>query len=260
MKNLADKITKKIKKDEIKPKSKWFFLLKNYFIWSVFTLAVISGGVAFVVIIFGITSNDWDIHEHLHQSFGQYFLLTLPYYWIGLMTIFLAIAAVYYRHTSTGYRYKVYLILLGSIVVSFLLGIILFTFGAGEKLEDMFANRLPYYHNFMDQRIETWSHPEEGLLAGRIIKVVDSENIKVKDLSRQEWMVDIKNAHIANSGRAKIIKENKVIKIIGEEEGENKFKAEKIRPWEGRHERCGQHLRRMNMEREHRQHKEDDDN
>ncbi len=244
MKNLSEKITEKIVQEKIRPKTRWFFLLKNYFIWTMFTLAVVLGGFAFVVIIFGVTSNDWDIYKYLHESFGQYLLLTLPYYWVGLMILFLGVAAYYYRHTSTGYRHKVYLIVLGSIGGSFLLGMILYTFGLGDKLENIFANKLPYYNNFIDQRIEMWTQPEKGLLSGKILEVVDSENIKLRDLTRKEWLVDIKNV---DDEQKKLIRKSEIIKVIGEKEGKDEFKAVEIRPWQGRHEKCRRHHGREKM-------------
>ena len=244
MQNLSDKITQKIKQEKIKPKARWLFLLKNYFIWGVFVAAVALGGLAFVVIIFGVTTNDWDIYKYLHQSFGQYLFLTLPYYWVGLMMIFLGIAAYYYRHTSVGYKYKVYFILLGSIVASFLLGIILYAFGLGEKLENTFANKLPYYNNFIDHRIEMWSQPESGLLSGKISGVVDLESIILRDLARKDWLVNIKNI---DDEQRKLIEKSRIIKVIGKKEGEDEFRAVEIRPWQGRHERCRRHHEREEM-------------
>ena len=128
------------------------------------------------------------------------------------------------------------------------MGIVLYAFGLGEKLENTFANRLPYYNNFIDHRIEIWSQPEKGLLAGKVSEIIDSENLKIKDLARQEWLVDISNVHDDNRN---IIKKNTIIKVIGEKEAEKEhsFKAIEIRPWQGRHEECHHHMRRARLER-----------
>ena len=64
-KSISKKILQKIRKEQIKPKPKWEFLLKNYVFWGAFILSIIVGGLASSVAIFRLVNNDWDIMHKL---------------------------------------------------------------------------------------------------------------------------------------------------------------------------------------------------
>ncbi|GAH23334.1 unnamed protein product, partial [marine sediment metagenome] len=40
MKNVSNEVLKKIKDNNIKPKPRWYFITKNYFIWSIFGISI----------------------------------------------------------------------------------------------------------------------------------------------------------------------------------------------------------------------------
>ena len=231
MKNFSDKIANKIKKENIKPKSKLVFLLKDYFIWSIFGVAIVIGGLAFVVMLFLLTSNDWDIHQHLDKSFWEYLLISLPYFWISILVLFLLLAYYNYRHTKEGYRYKTYLIVFGSVIMSIVIGTGLFFLGMGNKIEQIFADNLPYYNNFTQHRIEMWNQPEKGLLAGEIIEFND-DVLKLKDFKKNIWKI---NTSDASWRGGKVAQLGEQIKIIGAKQSESEFTAQEIRSWVGRH-------------------------
>ena len=229
MTKLTDKITKKIKEEKIQPISKWKFLMKDYLIWTAFGISVIIGGLAFAVIIFLLTNNDWSIYRNLDKSFIEYTFLSLPYFWIMFLGIFSAVAYYNYKHTKSGYKYNPLLAILASIILSFILGSTLFYAGLGSKIEDAFVDKFPYYKNIMEKRMEIWNNSGQGLLAGTIEKVNDSSFI-IKDLSGKKWEVNIENAVVK---KVMVIQEGAMVKIIGRDDGDNLFIAEQLRPWMG---------------------------
>jgi len=236
MKNLADKIASKIKSEEIKPKSKWIFLLKDYFIWSIFGFSIIIGGLAFVVILFIFTTSDWDMHRYLEGGFGMHFLTVLPRLWIGTLILFLLVAYYNYRHTKSGYRYKAYLVVLASVIMSIAIGTGLFFMGLGSKIEQFFANNLPYYGGYMQHRVEMWNQPEKGLLAGEIVKIKSDDVLEVKDFNNTIWQIDVSDALWRGGSVTQV---GKQIKIIGTKKTDNEFIAQEVRPWTGRHGNIG---------------------
>ena len=234
MGNLADKIVSKIKSEEIKPKSKWIFLLKDYFIWSIFGFSIIIGGLALVVILFIFTTSDWDMYRYLEGGFGMHFLTILPRLWIGTLILFLLVAYYNYRHTKSGYRYKAYLVVLASIIMSVAIGTGLFFMGLGSKIEQSFANNLPYYCGYMQHRMEMWNQPEKGLLAGEIVKIKKDDILEVKDFNNNIWQIDVSDTLWRGGG---IVRTGKQIKIIGIKKTDDEFIAQEIRPWVGRREK-----------------------
>ncbi len=231
MKKLSDKIVSEIKEKKIRPKPKWIFLLKDYFIWSIFGISVVIGGLAFVVILFLLTTNDWDVYKHLGRDPSLYFLTMLPRIWIGTLILFLLIAYYNYRHTKKGHRYKTYVIVLGSVLGSVVIGTVLFFTGLGSRIEESFASVLPYYGGFMEHRMKIWTQPQKGLLAGEIIKVKSKNILLIEDFKKNVWKVDISNALWR---RRRIVGIGDKIKIIGVEKSGNVFIAREIRPWIGR--------------------------
>ena len=76
-KKIKNSVIDKIKKDHIKPKPKWEFLLKDYTLYALFALLLIIGGLTVSVIILNITTNHWDIHKNLGGSFIVFVLKNL---------------------------------------------------------------------------------------------------------------------------------------------------------------------------------------
>jgi hypothetical protein len=50
-KDLSKEVLEKIKKQRLKPKSKWHFVLKDSAVWFVFAASIILGALSFSVIL-----------------------------------------------------------------------------------------------------------------------------------------------------------------------------------------------------------------
>jgi len=235
MKNLADKITAKLKDDNIKPKPKWQFLLKDYLLWSVFGVNVVLGAMFFVVTLFSLQDNDWDIYKHLDQNFLEYIIMTMPYLRITALAGFIFLAYYNYKHTDKGYKYKTHWILIMSVVVMMLVGGTLFLVGVEEKIENLFSRSLPYYNSTEERRIQVWHHPERGLLGGEIVEIGKDSEIVLQDCHNKSWQVNIQE--VIWKGPIGKPEMGRRIKVIGEQLGEDEFKAREVRPWTGEHRR-----------------------
>ncbi|PIS42887.1 MAG: hypothetical protein COT24_01245 [Candidatus Kerfeldbacteria bacterium CG08_land_8_20_14_0_20_40_16] len=223
-KNILDKI----KENKITPKPKWQFRLEQVGIWALAVLSLIIGAKAFAVIIFRLVNNDWEIREHLGRSLLNHALLTLPYLWIIVMVLFILLAYYNARHTKKGYRYSVYGIVIGTVVVSLFLGGILYSTGFGYEIDFLFSENLSGYQKIMPNRGEFWSQPEAGFLSGEVISQKGS-NLMLRSFDGEIWTVDISNTNIPDFVN---INKGSLIRIIGEiVEKEKKFIAKEIFPW-----------------------------
>ncbi|MCK5767319.1 MAG: hypothetical protein KAH35_02955, partial [Candidatus Atribacteria bacterium] len=126
MKNISEEIFKKIKKENIKPKSYRYFATKNYFIWFLFGISIILGSFAFSMILFMFRQLDWDIYHYLGNSFLKTVFISLPYLWLIFLILFLGIAYYNFIHTKRGYRFRFITILVTSLIISTLLGTALY--------------------------------------------------------------------------------------------------------------------------------------
>jgi len=228
MKDFSKNILGKIKTEKIKPISKWNFIFKKSFIWSMFGFSVVLGGFAFGSILTQISTTEWEIRHQVTKSLMHFLFLTLPYFWIVFMLGFSALAYYYLRHTSKGYKYSTLLIINSSLLISVLFGTILFATGISEKMEDTFQEHSPFYREILDQRTHLWKSPDKGLLAGKILMMINKDQIKIEDLQGKIWTVDISNAIIKKEVP---LAENIIIKIIGQKNKGFFFIAKEIRPW-----------------------------
>ena len=229
MKKISEEVLKKIKKENIKPKSYWHFATKNYFIWFLFCISIILGSFAFGMVLFMFKQLDWDTYRYLGDSFLKTVFISLPYLWFIFLVLFLGIAYYNFIHTKRGYRYRFIFILFISLAMSVMFGTGLYFNGFSERLENIFSRRIPYYNKLVYTCENQWMQPQKGLLAGTITELGISNNIfRLIDCKNQSWEVNIGNT--IWKGKLKPFIGLK-IKLIGKMEDENRFKAIEIRPW-----------------------------
>jgi hypothetical protein len=215
-----------IEAKKIKPKPKWQFLLKNYLIWSIAGIAALIGSLAMAVIIYIAVNRDWFLYsQKIHRPPLGNFLLDLPIIWIILLLIVVFIALYDVRHSKTGYKYSVYLIVIGSLLIIFVCGIIGHYFGLGAGIDKRAGQKIPFYRSIEKQTFNLWTEVENGHLGGKFVRKIDDNTIEIRDLAGKTWQVDITN--IENP----LFKEGEKLKIIGDKTDDNTFKAQDIHFW-----------------------------
>ncbi len=226
---LSQKVLNQIKEKNIKPKPTLEFFLRECFVWFFGTISLLVGGLVFSVIIYMFVTNDWDVYEYIDESFFSFILVTLPYFWLLFLAFFIFIADYNFKHTKTGYRYKLIFIISISILISIVLGFIFYIAGMGKIIDKAFSENIPQYYHIMNKRMIIWKHPERGLLSGIVIEVFGDSVFKMKDINNIYWFVDKKNAVIV--GGLSLIEDGQRLRVIGKKIDENNFKAFKIMPW-----------------------------
>ncbi|MCK5510431.1 hypothetical protein KAI65_02720 [Candidatus Parcubacteria bacterium] len=232
--NIGKKILDIIEEKKIIPRPKWQFLLKAVLTWISGIISLIIGALAFSVIIYMLKNNDWDAYMYINDSLLQFILLTLPYFWILFLIMFIFIFHYNFRHTKKGYKYRLYVVAVLSIFLSMLIGSVLYASGVGKSIDFVLSDRLPAYTKFINRRQKIWMAADEGRLGGIIINIKSEKEFELEDLEGKAWHIMCVGADI--HPRAKIEVNNK-IRIIGEEILKadldmGAFKAELILPAE----------------------------
>ncbi|MFA7169373.1 MAG: hypothetical protein WC178_00795 [Candidatus Paceibacterota bacterium] len=228
-KDFSQEILEKIKTEQIKPKSRWLFVFKNSLVWLIFGASIILGALSFSVILHFWEINDWDVSYRLSENFLTFVILTMPYFWLICFLAFLGLAYLYLKNTKTGYRYEFAKILVLSLALSFVIGGLLYSIGAGRQTESEFAARAPFYKNIKNNQEEIWFQPERGVIAGKVLTILENgEILELDDPHHVVWTVDASDAEYF---REFIVKEGFMIKVFGKVGDEkNLFVAEEIRP------------------------------
>lgn len=226
MNKLSDTLLKKIETENIEPKSKWAFLLKDGVVWGIGVASLFLGGLALAVIFSVLFNTDFSLGAQLGKPGLKLFFLVLPYIWVILLAGFILLTHFQLRHTKRGYKYSLPVIVLTVLGGSLLLGIGLYQIGIGQAVDEHFVERSDLYRGAIQSRLDLVHNPEEGRLAGRV-EVSQEDSLVLKDLEGQDWVVDITEASLPFN---RPIPEGAPIRIMGEYINEGVFEAEDISP------------------------------
>lgn len=222
LEKLEEKILNKIKNEHLAPKPRWRFLLKEWLVWLFGFLSLLVGAAAVATMIYLAPGNDWLMSASAENSFAAWIVLSLPYFWLFFLGLFVALLYFNIKRTKRGYRYPAHLIVLAAILVSIILGVIFSALGVGEKIDNLLGRRAPFYDLVFNPRIDAWSRPEDGRLAGLVVSRLDESNFILADRERGEWQI------IYSGDDEELIIVGQLLRAIGKISGEKTFMARKI--------------------------------
>lgn len=221
---LEQKIIERIKSGHLSPRPQWHFLMKEGLIWAVGGLALLVGAAAVSVMIYLGSNNDWPAYSQAGRSFGAWLLLSLPYFWLIFLGLFLWLLSYNLKHTKRGYRYPISLIVSAAVIASIILGFIFSAVGLGEKIDNILGRQAPLYDRVFNPHIDFWSQPADGRLAGLVVSLSDQEHFVLVDRERSQWMVT-HDAQVAD-----LIIAGQPVRVVGKISGELEFTAKDIMP------------------------------
>jgi hypothetical protein len=224
--DLSKHVLEKIKEEHIVPKPRWEFLLKDSAVWTAGVASLIIGGLAVSIIIYLTRNDDWDILREAGTSFTDALLIALPYFWIAAVAAFILVAHYNFKHTKEGYRYRIPFIVIGSVLVSVLLGVIFYDIGAGRAVDNALTKTVPPYRTFAHPRAMMWSRPEHGMIAGTIIDATNPLSFRLRDFRERTWTVRVEPPP------PMIVRQGVQIRCLGRQIEPDTFEAVRIMPWE----------------------------
>jgi len=223
---LSESILKKIKQEKITPRSKYFFIFKNISFWMLFILAIILGAISFSIILFSLKNTDFDIFDSLCETTGISHLLNLlPLLWILFIGIAIGLGIWGLQHTKRGYKIALSIILGGNILGSIFLGSFVYGMGGGEKLEEIFEDKIPIYQGIRKKHQKIWGHPE---VSGRLAGMVESVNKENQTLILSDPYGRTREINYKNSQNFEP-QVGQVIKMKGQIDKNGKFSIQRIR-------------------------------
>ncbi len=221
LEKLQQQILAKIKDESLSPKPRWHFLLKERLVWTFGALALSVGAAAVSVMLYLAKSNEWFILADSDRGLAAWLLLSLPYFWLVFLALFLWLLSYNLKHTRSGYRYPTILIALAAILASVILGGAFFALGLGAKIDDILGRQAPLYDRVFNPHIDLWSRPEEGRLSGLVVALTGEEHFLLADRDRGEWRVN-------NNDNDDLVVIGQPIRVVGKISGDREFTASKI--------------------------------
>jgi len=228
MKNLSEKILTEIKSRKMKPIPRWLFVAKKTGIIALAFTTTTLASVGFAAIIHSLLNRDWFVYRETHLPFFDRLLLDLPYLWLLFLILMLVLIYLNVHSFENGYRYSVFMIILGSLLISITAGAVFSTVGFGRQIDEIVDQTLPFYTSSNEQNTNIWSRPKDGLLGGKIVRQ-DENNFELQDFHNNLWLIESSNQEVSTIEKKLL---GQQVKIIGKEK-ENCacFLADKILPW-----------------------------
>lgn len=227
----AEKVIQKIDQDKLVPIARWHFTLRNSGFWTLWGLSIILGACATAATIFVFLNSGWTYRAVTHNSLFKFILDVIPFFWIVSLVAMIAFGYFNIRHTKRGYRFSFYLVVLLSVVISFIGGTLIYAAGIARNIDNI-RRPLPFSRPIMSVKEGSWNNPEAGLLAGEVVSFDEKESVfKVKLFSGEEKNVSTVELSEEN---LEILEEGKKIRIIvgPVAQDSNVFIACAVLPWD----------------------------
>ncbi len=217
----SEDILEKIRKENMQPLSKKTFIFRRVFIWVLGIATTLFGAFTFAKIIASLSTTDWVYWDYTFTSFGSFAFSMLPIFWISLLLVFVILMPYLVHMTDGGYKYRTTVVVLISIIISFMLGIILLRVGATTGDGYIFTDAS------VQAEVRRWSLPGEGRLSGFVESYGESTLI-LRDFGGDLYAVDV--THVLPLSR-QVLASNDIVRIIGIQTDDNLFVACQVIPF-----------------------------
>lgn len=176
---LADSILNKIENENLKPRSKYYFVFRNFTFWGLFSLALLLGSISFAIIIYAAVNTDFSIGEFVEgKALISQWLNLLPLLWFLIIGIAIGLGIVGLKHTKRGYRIALVTLIAGNIFGSVALGSGLYAVGGASVIENTLDSKVERYKSVREKYQQFWGRPEiRGLLAGQVTDVDETRQL-----------------------------------------------------------------------------------
>lgn len=222
-------VVKKIEKQRIAPRPRWFFMARDAGTWILSGVLLVIGALVISAAWYSLFDHDWDVYTYVGANPFVSLLENIPYFWIAIALVLFGLVFLTFRKTREGYHYAAGAIIVGAVVIGLVAGGMLFGVGAGEHVEHLASAYVPYYYGADERQEELWMDPASGLLAGTIDRVDSTTQFTLTDFSGNQWVVAATGTRWESGTRPV---RGAVIKLIGAPATETTtFIAKEIRPW-----------------------------
>lgn len=176
--NTALEVINKIEQDKLAPIARWHFTLKNSSFWSLWAVSVLIGSCAMAATIFTFIHSGWQYRAITHDTFLKFFFDVMPLFWFVSLGVMILFGYYNIRHTSRGYRFSFAVIVIASVLASFIGGTILYTLGIARDIDDI-RRPLPFSNPIGAMEESRWNDFDRGLIAGEVLAFAPGDTVVI---------------------------------------------------------------------------------
>lgn len=221
-KNISQSVLNTIKEQNIKPKSRLYFLVYHAILWVPGVLVTILGSFAIAGILFAATHAGFEYREFVYPTTFDFVIDAIPFMWIISYALFVGLIVYALRTTHTGYRLSVYKIIFGSFSISLLMGFVIYSLDTLIRVDTL----VRYPVHMREER--NWQFTGEGRLSGKVIEL-NEDSLIILDGKEEGWLVDVSGF---DSKLPPFVKEENNVRIVGTSTDEHTFIACAFFQWD----------------------------
>lgn len=238
MSALSTKTLERIAERRVAPIARWKLLLLGGAKWAAAGFVSVLAAFGIMLTVHVLFEIDWHVYQELGFTPIEVLQSLSPLLWTVLLAVLLAAGVVLLRQTKYGYRYSLTAMFSLLFFSGLVMGATFERWPGEERIESALMYKIPGYRNFEARVLPSvekqWSQPEDGLLGGTITSVDEGKSFELRDFEDKAWKIDTEDALMSESVE---LKENQEIKIIGETEDDETFRATEVRSWESKKEK-----------------------
>lgn len=194
MNNISKNVLNKIKKEHIKPIPHWQFILLHVIVWIGLVTSIILGSFSIGIVLREIFGTDWENVHRIGRDGIPGIVMVLPYVWFIALGATLFLSSILAKHIKKSYKFSPLMITGGSILVSIILGSILYVTHISDNFEQAVRENFAPYRSLQETKEGMWMAPENGVVIGRIVAAEGDTMLIINDITGQRWRIDIETA------------------------------------------------------------------
>ncbi|MEZ4104364.1 MAG: hypothetical protein R3B60_03700 [Candidatus Paceibacterota bacterium] len=187
-KDLKTSVLERLKENDLNPRPKAFFLVKEIIFWFFWFLSTGVGAIAVAITLFVIGYRQYALYEATHDNFLTFMVEVLPFLWFFLLFLMIILATYNIRHTKRGYRYSLLVVVGLSVGVSFVGGVLLQTSGIGFSADRWLGHYISLYNSQEKIELRLWQSPVAGRIIGQVYEMNnDNSEALFVDIYNTRW-------------------------------------------------------------------------
>ncbi|MCA9351867.1 hypothetical protein KC901_01440 [Patescibacteria group bacterium] len=208
-----------INERQVTPLPRWYFVLKQTFIWLGIVTSCFIASFLVALLVFQV-GNFGMLPPHRAPLF---ILVT------GIaLAIFIGLAIYQVKQTKNAYRRQTWKYIAGILALSFILGVVFFSVRLHERFERTFPRGARLIGGIATIE-EFWVDPASGLLAGTITAYEpEGDTLSLTVFDGDEYVISLDEVLVTDRRALDVYNE---IRLVGYATGDDMFHACSIAPW-----------------------------
>jgi len=197
MNKIDKKVLQKIKKENIKPTSGWVFAIKWSLLKALIVLSLIFASLAFAVLLKIVMQGDFAFAQMLSGGYFIHFVQLAGLLWLGFLLLFMALLRYEVYKSKYGYRIEGYKVGALALLLTLLLGSLIYKTQMNSFAELVVSKVLPYT-SFEKKLQAMWHNPQRGLYEGSLLQdyFEGMQEVDFIDIKGNIWTLDLSNLGI----------------------------------------------------------------